>query len=433
MSDIDRIMTIGLLIFGLSVVVLILLGILIREYLYFKNYIFELEEKNQKLVKKLEEKQKNISDIHSANNDRFNYMNAIFTTMKDGIVVFRDNGKLVLVNPAARRCLHIDKHIFFKNDKSAYGEFYGRVAEFCMEAYEAGENRNFEYQDGDRFFEVSALLIPDRYRKSMCLGVLAVVIDVSEARRIEARRKEFVSNVSHEFRTPMTLISGYAEMLRMWDEVTLEERTKALDVIEQETKRLKKLVSELLTLSRLDRMDQEDQQPFVDVEAVIDQILWTLEDMAAQKRVELISQVTLDYPILRANEQFLYQMLLNLIENGIKYNREQGWVKVQAHNDGKTLFITVADSGMGMEEKNQERIFDRFYRIDEDRNSSHGGNGIGLSIVSSVISQMKGTIRVESRPGEGSEFLIELPLSARQINRTQTAPTQPSDAHSQEE
>lgn len=413
MSDIDRIMTIGLVIFWLAFLVLLLMGILIREYLYFKNYVSDLEKRNHKLEKELEAKKKVITDTLYANNDRFNYINAIFTAMKDGMVVFRVSGELVLVNPAARRLLHIDKFIFLKEDKSSYGEFYGQVAASCMEAYEAREGRCFEYQDGDSYFEVSTLLIPDRYNRTVCIGVLAVVTDVSEARRIERMRKEFVSNVSHEFRTPMTLISGYAEMLRMWDEVTLQERTKALDVIEQETKRLKKLVSELLTLSRLDRMEQEAQQPFVDVEAVIDQIMWTLEDMAAKGNVELISQVELDYPILRANEQFLYQMLLNLIENGIKYNRDQGWVKVIARNDEKTLYITVADSGKGMEEKHRERIFDRFYRIDQDRNSSHGGNGIGLSIVSSVVYRLNGTIRVESRPGEGSEFLIELPLTGR--------------------
>lgn len=131
-----------------------------------------------------------------------------------------------------------------------------------------------------------------------------------------------------------------------------------------------------MTLSRLDRQEgQERNLPFVDVEAVIEQILWSLEDMANKRRVELVSDVEVDYPILRANEQFFYQMLLNLIENGIKYNREQGLVKVWARSDGNVLRITVSDSGMGIEEKHQERIFDRFYRIDEDRNSRHGGNG----------------------------------------------------------
>ncbi|WP_320936193.1 ATP-binding protein [Enterocloster lavalensis] len=412
MSKIDRIMTIGLVIFWLVVLVLILFCVLIREYLYFKNYISELEKRNQKLETELEAREKRLRDMRASDDDRFNYFNAVFAAMKDGIVVFKDDGALVLANRAARAFLHIDKHIFFKSDKSSYGAFYGLVSDVCREAFESATERRVEFQEGDRIFEVSALLIPDRYQKGICLGVMAVVIDVTEARRLEARRKEFVSNVSHEFRTPMTLISGYAEMLRMWDEVTKEERTKALDVIEQETKRLKKLVSELLTLSRLDRQEgQERNLPFVDVEAVIEQILWSLEDMANKRRVELVSDVEVDYPILRANEQFFYQMLLNLIENGIKYNREQGLVKVWARSDGNVLRITVSDSGMGIEEKHQERIFDRFYRIDEDRNSRHGGNGIGLSIVSSVVEQMRGRIQVESRPGEGSEFKIELPLN----------------------
>lgn len=419
MYDIDKIMAVGLLIFGLAVMVLLLAATLLHQHLYYKNRFAQLEKRNQKLESKLDMKNRSISAALAANNERFNYFNAIFTTMNDGIIVFNGTGELVVVNHVARKFLHIDKHIFFKEDKSSYGEFYAKVAEACLKAYETGENLSFEYQDGDTFFSVCVLLISDRYRKSVRLGALATVKDISEARRIELRRKEFVSNVSHEFRTPMTLISGYAEMLKLWDEVTVEERQKALTVIELETKRLKKLVSELLTLSRLDRMEQEEQKlPYVDVEGVVEQILWTLEDMAAKRQIELISKIELDYPVLRANEQFIYQMLLNLIENGIKYNRERGFVKVSAHNDDETLYITVSDNGMGIEEKFQNRIFERFYRIDEDRNSRHGGNGIGLSIVSDVVSYMKGTIRVKSCPGEGSEFLIELPLSGRRTGGT---------------
>lgn len=411
MYDINKIMAVGLLLFGLVVVVFVLIVTLIRQYLYFKNRIKVLEKRNQKLEAKLEAKSKSIADTYSVNNERFNYFNAIFSAMKDGIVVYKGSGELIVVNPVARKYLHIDKHIFFKEDRSSYGAFYNKLEQTCRVTYQTKESISFEYEDGEQTFSVVSLLIPDRYNKSACLGVLAVVTDVTEARRIEQRRKEFVSNVSHEFRTPMTLISGYAEMLKMWDEVTLEERQKALGVIEQETKRLKKLVSELLTLSRLDSME-ENALPlaYVDVEAAIDQILWTLEDMAAKKQITFISEVCVDYPILRANEQFFYQMMLNLIENGIKYNREQGFVKVCAHNDETTLYLSVSDNGVGMEEKHLHRIFDRFYRVDEDRNSKHGGNGIGLAIVRNAVTYMHGSIHVTSSPNEGSEFLIELPL-----------------------
>lgn len=412
MSKIDQIMTVGLLIFWLAVLVLVLLVILVREYLTYKNYISELEKRNQKLEAQLADRDMYLKDIRLADNERLNYFNAVFAAMKDGIVVFKENGELVLVNRAARHFLHIDKHIFFKTDKSAYGAFYEEVAGLCREVYESDNDKTLLFQEGEKSFEISAHLVPDRYQKGTFLGVMAVVTDVTEARRIEARRKEFVSNVSHEFRTPMTLISGYAEMLRMWDEVTKEERNKALDVIEQETKRLKKLVSELLTLSKLDRQEEGGRVlPFVDVEAVIEQIIWSLEDMAAKQKVSLSSDIEVDYPILRANEQFFYQMLLNLVENGIKYNREGGFVRVWARSNDKKLRITVSDDGVGIGQKHQEQIFDRFYRIEEDRNSRHGGNGIGLSIVKNVVDQMNGTIEVDSRPGEGTEFRIELPLS----------------------
>ena len=192
MSKIDRIMTIGLVIFWLVVLVLILFCVLIREYLYFKNYISELEKRNQKLETEIAAREKRLRDMRASDDDRFNYFNA----------VFEDDGELVLVNRAARAFLHIDKHIFFKSDKSSYGAFYGLVSDVCRQAFESVTERRVEFQEGDRIFEVSALLIPDRYQKGICLGVMAVVIDVTEARRLEARRKEFVSNVSHEFRTP---------------------------------------------------------------------------------------------------------------------------------------------------------------------------------------------------------------------------------------
>ena len=412
MTDIDRIITAGFVFFGLICTVCALCFILVHLYMHFKNRITKLEHKNEKLQAELYAKEKKLSEIRAADNERFNYFNAVFTTMKDGIVVLSGTGEPVFVNPAAQDFLHIDKRIFLKNDTSFYGDFYAEINVLCMEVYKTGRDAAFEYSVEDRFFSVSAFRICDRYKPSVYLGVLALISDISQARRVEQRRKEFVRDVSHEFRTPMTLISGYAQMLRMWNEVTHEERTKALDIIEQETKRLKKLVSELLTLSAADRDENEEktENAYVDIEAVIDQIIWTMEDAAARKSITLISDVQLDYPLLRANEQFIYQMLLNLIDNAVTYNKEGGSVHIGAHNDAQTVFITVADTGKGMEEKHCKRIFEPFYRIDQDRNSGSGGTGIGLSIVGRIVQRMKGTVSVKSEPEKGSTFFIELPI-----------------------
>lgn len=412
MTDIDRIIAAGFVFFALICTVCVLCFILVHLYMHFKNRIAKLEKKNEKLQGELHAKEKKLSEIRAADNERFNYFNAIFTTMKDGIVVLSGNGEPILVNPAARDFLHIDKRIFLKNDTSFYGNFYAETSALCMNVYKTGRDETFEYSVEDRFFSVSAFRICDRYKPSVYLGVLALISDISEARRVEQRRKEFVRDVSHEFRTPMTLISGYAQMLRMWDEVTHEERTKALDIIEQETKRLKKLVSELLTLSAADRGENEEktESTYVDIEAVIDQIIWTMEDAAARKSIKLISDVKLDYPLLRANEQFMYQMLLNLIDNAVTYNKEGGSVHICAHNNTEKVFITVADTGKGMREKHCKRIFEPFYRIDQDRNSGSGGTGIGLSIVARIVQRMKGTVSVKSEPEKGSIFCIELPI-----------------------
>lgn len=410
MSSIDRIMTVGLVIFWLLFVIGVLCVLLIHLYVYFKNRLIKLAEKNEALKSKLQAEKKKLSEISAANNDRFNYFNAVFTTMKDGILVLNEQARPILVNPAARIFLHIDAHIFLETEKTFYSDFYAAVLKLCTDVYKYKKDMSSEYQDAGRFFSVSALPIPDRYRPAVYLGVLALITDVSAAHCIEQRRKEFVSDVSHEFRTPMTLISGYAQMLRMWDEVTLKERAKALDVIEQETERLKKLVSELLMLTRLEQTGKDETLPYVDVEAVIDQVVWTLEDTAGKRNIKIKTDVRLDYPLLRANEQFMYQLVLNLIDNAIVYNKDGGRVTISAHNDEKTLFISVADTGVGMEKIHCERIFERFYRIDKDRNSGSGGTGIGLSIVSRIVQRMGGAVRVESEPDRGSVFFVELPL-----------------------
>ena len=197
MSKIDRIMTIGLVIFWLVVLVLILFCVLIREYLYFKNYISELEKRNQKLETEIAAREKRLRDMRASDDDRFNYFNAVFAAMKDGIVVFKDDGELVLVNRAARAFLHIDKHIFFKSDKSSYGAFYGLVSDVCRQAFESATERRVEFQEGDRIFEVSALLIPDRYQKQSAGTIHGVAGDVSQKQKtVQEDGQQLVSGQS---------------------------------------------------------------------------------------------------------------------------------------------------------------------------------------------------------------------------------------------
>lgn len=245
-------------------------------------------------------------------------------------------------------------------------------------------------------------------------GLLLVLQDVTEIRRLEKIRSEFVANVSHELKTPVAAVKGFSETLLAGAMEDRETARSFLTIIHDESERLNRLIGDILELSQIESRRTSLQFSPVEAEALLARIYELIAPEAARKNIALDLRAEAGL-FLEADEDRLGQIVINLLQNGINYTPEGGIVKLSAESfvadgDVERVKITVSDTGIGIPKKDLPRIFERFYRVDKARSRSSGGTGLGLSIVKHLVDLHHGTIRVESELGAGSQFIIELPM-----------------------
>jgi two-component system phosphate regulon sensor histidine kinase PhoR len=239
-------------------------------------------------------------------------------------------------------------------------------------------------------------------------GSVALFRDVTELRRLENVCRDFVANVSHELRTPITAIRGYAETLRDGALEDRETAEKMVDVIHRQSERLSELVSDLLELSRLEGDGAPLSRAEVGVAEAVAQALEVIRPKVTTKKLVLESRIESGLRVV-ADPRALEQVLLNLVENSVKYTPDGGRIEVAGQAEGGRCTIAVHDTGVGIEAKHLPRIFERFYRVDKGRGRELGGTGLGLAIVKHLVHAMGGEVRVSSAPGDGSTFFVVLP------------------------
>ena len=229
-------------------------------------------------------------------------------------------------------------------------------------------------------------------------------IAVEESRRAESIRKEFVANVSHELKTPLTSISGFIETLQAGAAEDPEIRTKFIDIIAIETSRLKRLIEDLLVLSEIENEKDAEERVF-DVRNAVESTVLALEPLAEDKHIDIVTKIDEGISITGSVDRFR-QMLVNLIENAIKYSDEGSHVWVSAEDDGQHVTVSVKDEGIGIAPEHHDRLFERFYRVDKSRSKKVGGTGLGLSIVKHIAVLFGAKLKVESEVGKGSTFFV---------------------------
>ncbi|MCO0597197.1 two-component system histidine kinase PnpS [Peribacillus butanolivorans] len=244
-------------------------------------------------------------------------------------------------------------------------------------------------------------------------GILLIFHDITELKRLEQMRKDFVANVSHELRTPITSIKGFSETLldgALKDEKTLKH---FLSIILKESDRLQELIQELLNLSKMEQQEFVLKTGDVDITNVLGDIQEMLIGKLKEKEVSLEIKASSKPVFIEGESDRIKQVFINLITNALTYTPNGGWVTVNVTENEQTVDIVVQDSGIGIEEKELPRIFERFYRIDKARSRDSGGTGIGLAIVKHIIEVHKGKIKVESTPGSGTTFTVTLNKSLK--------------------
>lgn len=232
---------------------------------------------------------------------------------------------------------------------------------------------------------------------------------LTKVQNLEDSRQEFVSNVSHELKTPITSIKVLAESLTMQEDVPVELYREFMGDINQELDRMNKIVNDLLSLVKMDKSAVQMSIEEVNINEFIEGILKGITPIASKRNIEIIFESV--RPVsAQIDSVKLGMAFTNIIENAVKYNFDNGWVKVTLNADHKFFYLRVADSGVGIPEELQDHIFERFYRVDKARSRETGGNGLGLAITRNAILLHRGSIKVHSVEKQGTTFAVRIPL-----------------------
>lgn len=243
----------------------------------------------------------------------------------------------------------------------------------------------------------------------MPMGVIMVVKNITETVKLENMRKEFVATVSHELKTPLTSIRGYSETIVDGENLTEEEIKKFAGVINDEAERMGRLVGDLLQLSRFDYNKVSWNKMMFDIEELCEKVVEKMQIIAKEKSHELRIINSIGIPKVYADQDAIEQVLVNIITNSIKYTHDGGRIEVYLSYDKGKVNIKIVDNGMGIPEKDLQRIFERFYRVDKARSRQMGGTGLGLSIVKEIVDGNNGEIDIKSKVNVGTEVTISLP------------------------
>ena len=345
-----------------------------------------------------------LQDTLAAMENERNKLDTLFLHMTDGVVAFDHRGSLIHCNPAATELLQRSVE-----STCTYEELLGDLHPF--EQILALQRPNYvedELVIGERTLELYLAPFSDHEQG----GVLIVLHDVTEQHRNEERRKEFVANVSHELRTPLTNVRSYAETLRSAaGDIPAEMEASFLDIIITETDRMTNIVQDLLTLSRLDAGNAEMVLSRFPFDEAISSVVRANALNAKQRRHELVYDSPESLPLIVGDRRRLEQVMMNILGNAIKYTPDGGHIRVTAGTLDDIVWMEVSDNGIGIPEKDRERIFERFYRVDKARSRESGGTGLGLSIAREIVQRHNGTLALADHEGPGTTIRLPLPLA----------------------
>ena len=339
-------------------------------------------------------------------------ISVIMNQMQSGIIVVDARMHILLVTPVARKLTGIAP-----NSEGV------AVSEACKNVSLEGVFGEAMRREGVYTNEVAARTAVGRGHRPLrfyvspmrqdgkVVGALAMVEDITELRRLEQVRTDFVANVSHELKTPLTSIKGFVETLLDGAINNPPMAEKFLKIIMLEAERLTRLINDILSISKLESGMNDVPTERVQLDKMAFEVADMLRIHAEEKQVTINAHRNKKPVYIIGNPDHVEQMLINLIENAIKYNKPGGSVTVHVFGNDREANVTISDTGIGIPEEHLPRLFERFYRVDKGRSRSMGGTGLGLAIVKHIVRGMNGEIEVHSKFGEGTEFLVTLPIA----------------------
>jgi len=342
---------------------------------------------------------------------------SILRCMIEGVLVLDAKGNVLVINDQAKAMFHApagrELHGSSMLELSRHPEIHGILQQmlkmnFTSEAF----SKEIELDDA-RWFRINA--VPLRTPLGVALGSIMVFHDITDLKKLETMRADFVANVSHELRTPLTAIRGYVETLLHMPPENIADHQQFLSIIERNSERLGRLTEDLLTLSDLESGKIHLSLQALKVPQLLQRVLEVVRDQAAKKHITITQTVAADVPAILGDADRLQQLLINLVDNAIKYTPAGGTVALSATESGNgepdQVEIVVADSGAGIPEKDLPRLTERFYRVDRARSRDLGGTGLGLAIVKHIVQAHSGELKIESVVNQGTSVRVRLPIA----------------------
>ena len=335
-------------------------------------------------------------------------LDTILRSMGEGVMVAAPDGLITLVNPAFRSLFLIEGEVEGKKlvEISRHPDLLQAFNDLARPDVDELLREISIQPNNITLFTHWVPLNVNGVRQ----GIVAVFHDISDLKKVENMRRDFVANVSHELRTPVTIIKGYAETLL--DGALESDPGRArrfVEIIASHSERLTNLINDILTLSHLETKDALMEMSPLDVCGTISKACLLLQERADQKGITIDNQAAgCQLPRVQADQGRLEQVLVNLLENAIKYTPDNGRIRLFAEENGEFIRVSVADTGIGIPFKDLPRIFERFYRVDEARTREQGGTGLGLAIVKHIVQLHGGDVAVSSEAGKGSIFSFTL-------------------------
>lgn len=380
-------------------------------------------------------------DIHSSDeigklSDTFNYMRktlkntldevsgehekleTVFTYLHDGVIAFKDDGKVLHINESIKELLgdKYDDDFDFLRFTTLFGIEYN--PHFNVEYVDRLGNGEEGYSISDVMFDGKVLDVnfgDINYTADNTAhrGILAVIHDETGRYELDRSRREFVANVSHEMRTPLTSIKGACETILSDPEMALEMKGFFLQMAIDECDRMTRIVSDLLVLSRLDNKRTRWSIETVSLDKVLTHICEVMKVDSDAHGHTLIYTTSIDLPDITADKERLAQVFINIISNAIKYTPDGGEIRIHAKGVNDGVVVTVKDSGVGIPKEDLPHLFERFYRVEKSRTSETGGTGLGLAIAKEIIEAHGGKITIDSEQGVGTTVMMKLPLETK--------------------
>ena len=330
--------------------------------------------------------------------DKQNKLEAILESMESGVIAVDNNEKIILSNPYSKKLFDLQGDVIGKRISSCIIDY--DLINFIREVPDIGSREIRLLHPVEREIRVKKAPIISGSKSQ--IGIVIALQDITDIKRLENMRSEFVANVSHELKTPLTSIKGFSETLRYVDDS--ETKNKFLNIIDKEAERLTNLINDILVLSDIENLHKLDNTNFNPRE-VIENIIDIVRKQADKKQIKIEFINEFDSEIIGSKDKF-HQLALNLIENAIKYSNENGNVKILITSNNGYFIFKVIDNGIGIPKNDIPRIFERFYRVDKSRSTK--GTGLGLAIVKHIVKLFNGDITVDSEVGVGSTFTVRI-------------------------